>query len=71
MDSNYVEWLTAAYHYYWGVDTESHMSDFDWDAKAKKFAKNKHLYAELKDTDYDGGSLFWLSKNKYPDWAKE
>lgn len=69
--TDYDEWLRNAYWYYWGVDKESTMSDFEWDRLAKKFAKESDKYPELKNTNYEGGSLFWLSKDKYPDWIKE
>lgn len=68
---DYERWLKSSYTYYWGIgDSQPTMSDHEWDTIAKKL--NPEDYAELKGTGYvPGQSLFWLSKDKYPDWAKE
>jgi len=66
----YKRWLKAAYVYYHGYGEDSGMSDFEWDFLGKQINPEEH--EELRGTGYTAGqSLFWLSKNKYPDWAKE
>lgn len=63
----YARWLRAAYSYYHG-DGSAAMSDAEWDRLAQEFALRKDEFYELRGTDWDGGSLFWL---KFPDWAKK
>jgi hypothetical protein len=68
-DKEYRLWLTSAYRYYYGTK-ESEMTDYEWDIMGKRIIPEEHI--ELKGTNYEPGqSLFWLPKNKYPDWAKE
>jgi len=65
----YRKWLKAAYQYYWGTG-ESEMSDYEWDQIGRKI--NPEDFDELRGTKWvPGSSLFWLSKSKYPEWAKE
>ena len=66
----YRKWLRAAYIYYWGTGEDPGMSDHAWDALGRRL--NPDDWDELRGTNYEPGqSLFWLSKDKYPDWVKE
>lgn len=65
----YYRWLHSAYQYYW-ESGDGLMNDFEWDHHAKTFAKHSELFDELRGQEYTGGSLFWLKKDLYPDWAK-
>lgn len=68
--AEYRRWLQAAYHYYWGFLDEPLMSDSEWDSLGKRVVLDEH--DELRGTSYvPGQSLFWLPKDKYPEWAKE
>jgi len=65
----YKKWLTSAYRYYWGTE-EPLMSDYEWDSIGRQL--DPEDWEELRGTEYvPGQSLFWLPKNKYPDWAKK
>lgn len=69
MTDQYRRWLKAAYRYYWTGDDPG-MSDAEWDCLGKSL--NPDDYDELRGTQYvPGQSLFWLPKDKYPDWVKE
>lgn len=64
----YQRWLKAAYQYYWGSGSD--MSDHEWDNIGRSL--NPEDYDELRGTRWvPGQSLFWLPKDKYPEWAKE
>ena len=69
IDLRYKKWLKNAYEYYHG-DGFVDMHDTVWDQLAIEFSKESHKYKELKDRNYEGGSLFWLKREEYPDWAK-
>lgn len=63
----YQKWLTSAYRYYWSNENPL-MSDAEWDHIGKQI--NPEDWDELRGTNYEPGqSLYWLSKNKYPEWA--
>ena len=68
-DKQYRRWLSNAFEYYLG-DGFVDMSDAEWDVLAHEFAKNSEEYDELRGRNYEGGSLFWLKREEYPDWAR-
>jgi hypothetical protein len=65
----YKNWLRNAYEYYWGEGYTT-MTDHEWDALARQFAERSEEFDELRGRDYDGGSLFWMKRGDYPEWAK-
>lgn len=68
-EKDYKRWLKAAYIYYFGYGEDSGMSDAEWDFLARQVVPDEH--DELRGSGYEPGqSLYWLKKDKYPEWAK-
>ena len=72
----YLKWLRAAYLYYIVPGGESEMHDLEWDALGRKlFLIRDHLdpqmYPVLFSPKYEGGSLFWLRAQDYPEEVKQ
>ncbi len=75
LHQTYLRWLRAAYLYYISAGEDSGMTDAEWDYWSRKFYDERdQLPAEqfpvIHMEDFTGGSLFWLSREKYPDEAK-
>jgi NAD-dependent DNA ligase len=62
-DSLYRTFMTASYDYYHGAGSD--MPDAVWDQLSHKYAP---IISAYHDIEYTGGSLFWLSKDQYPDF---
>lgn len=69
---DYNKWLRAAYAYYLLPGEDTGMSDYEWDVMARRISiLNKQIpYKELP-SDYDGGSLFFLKKENYPEHIRK
>ena len=73
--NDYLRWLRAAYHYYWGDGTTILMPDREWDLMARSFFENRAKYPPdqypvLHRKEFTGGSIFWLRPHDYPEDVK-
>lgn len=69
-------WLKAAYLYYITPGEDPGMSDYQWDMLSKFYFANREIlnpfdYGVVHHPDFEGGSLFFLRREEYPDWCKE
>jgi hypothetical protein len=69
-------WITAAWRYYYGSGENTGMSDREWDNASRDLHAVRGLlpedeFAVLRDEQFEPGqSIFWLSRDKYPEYAK-
>lgn len=77
LQSIYIRWLKAAYIYYWGYGESTEFEDWEFDTISRYFYTNKDTlehakedYPVIFDERFTGASLYWLSKNEYPEEAK-